>query len=215
MEGSAKFHIVLVSSIHKLIKAIKAIIGSDPQEDLYQGAHPSQGRSRAAGPLTHIDDDNSHRNFSYFDIYTTNNFDDDTMKFLTLAGFFLLLVAGTMTAVDAATEAEQACGFARKIGSPCTIKLDGQHSLSLEMSQNIDIWYSASSLHYYSTLRLVACQKKAGLKLFRHRTCIPNNTAGSTSSSTAAGAPPPASATSSPDTGSTSTGAGAGDGTYG
>ncbi|KAJ4483137.1 hypothetical protein C8R41DRAFT_921964 [Lentinula lateritia] len=191
MEGSAKFHIVLVSSIHQLIKAIKAIIGSDPQEDLYQGAHPSQGRSRAAGPLTHIDDDNSHRNFSYFDIYTTNNFDDDTMKFLTLAGFFLLLVAGTMTAVDAATEAEQACGFARKIGSPCTIKLDGQHSIP------------------------GTCQKKAGLKLFRHRTCIPNNMAGSTSSSTAAGAPPPASATSSPDTGSTSTGAGAGDGTYG
>lgn len=94
-----------------------------------KGSWDCRTLSPQAGPLTHIDDDNSHRNFSYFDIYTTNNFDDDTMKFLTLAGFFLLLVAGTMTAVDAATEAEQACGFARKIGSPCTIKLDGQHSI--------------------------------------------------------------------------------------
>ncbi|KAJ3892262.1 hypothetical protein GG344DRAFT_64746 [Lentinula edodes] len=51
------------------------------------------------------------------------------MKFLTLPGFFLLFVAGTMTAVDAATEAEQACGFRGKIGSPCKIKLDanGHH----------------------------------------------------------------------------------------
>ncbi|KAF8829351.1 hypothetical protein HHX47_DHR3000720 [Lentinula edodes] len=113
------------------------------------------------------------------------------MKFLTLAGFFLLLVAGAMTTVDAATDAEKACGFARKIGSPCSIKLDGQHSVP------------------------GTCQKKSGPKLFRHRTCIPNGTASSTGSSTAAGAPPAASATSSPDTSSTSTGAGAGDGTDG
>ncbi|KAJ3897728.1 hypothetical protein F5879DRAFT_927611 [Lentinula edodes] len=49
------------------------------------------------------------------------------MRFLTLAGFFLLLVAGTMTSADAAPAAEQDCGPTRPIGSPCKIRLFDQH----------------------------------------------------------------------------------------
>ncbi|KAJ3873325.1 hypothetical protein F5051DRAFT_419506, partial [Lentinula edodes] len=48
------------------------------------------------------------------------------MRFLTLAGFFLLLVAGTMTSADAAPVAEQDCGPTRPIGSPCGIRLYDQ-----------------------------------------------------------------------------------------
>ncbi|KAJ4487263.1 hypothetical protein C8J55DRAFT_507412 [Lentinula edodes] len=48
------------------------------------------------------------------------------MRFLTLAGFFLLLVAGTMTSADAAPAAQQDCGPTRPIGSPCGIRLYAQ-----------------------------------------------------------------------------------------
>ncbi|GAW05376.1 hypothetical protein LENED_007229 [Lentinula edodes] len=73
------------------------------------------------------------------------------MRFLTLAGFFLLLVAGTMTSADAAPAAQQACGPTRPIGSPCSIKLDGQHYVP------------------------GTCQRKSGFSFYRRTTCMPNS----------------------------------------
>ncbi|KAJ3796259.1 hypothetical protein GGU11DRAFT_746291 [Lentinula aff. detonsa] len=66
-------------------------------------------------------------------------------------------------AVNAATDAEKACGFVKKVGTPCTVKLDGGHTLT------------------------GTCQKKSGVKVFRHRTCVPNGTT-STDGTSSAGA---------------------------
>lgn len=50
------------------------------------------------------------------------------MKFFAVASFCLLIIGATT--VNAATDAEKACGFTKKVGTPCVLKLDGGHTLT-------------------------------------------------------------------------------------
>lgn len=52
----------------------------------------------------------------------------EVMKFFTVASFCLLIIGATT--VNAATDAEKACGFTKKVGTPCVLKLDGGHTLT-------------------------------------------------------------------------------------
>ncbi|KAJ3982307.1 hypothetical protein F5890DRAFT_383225 [Lentinula detonsa] len=98
----------------------------------------------------------------------------------------IIIMTLTITTVNAATDAEKACGFVKKVGTPCTVKLDRGHTLT------------------------GTCQKKSGVKVFRHRTCVPNTGSGTsttgstddTSSSAGAGASTDTSSSSSSTTGS-------------
>ncbi|KAH7875480.1 hypothetical protein F5879DRAFT_994318 [Lentinula edodes] len=108
------------------------------------------------------------------------------MKFFAVASFCLLIIGATT--VNAATDAEKACGFTKKVGTPCVLKLDGGHTLT------------------------GTCQKKSGIKVFRHRTCVPNSGAtstgaDSTSSSGAATSPSTSSDTTSSSGDATAAGA--------
>ncbi|KAJ3724342.1 hypothetical protein C8R42DRAFT_719046 [Lentinula raphanica] len=103
------------------------------------------------------------------------------MKFFASISSFLLLLTLAI-AVNAATDAEKACGFVKKVGTPCTIKLDGSKTIT------------------------GTCQRKSGIKVFRHRTCVPNGTGAGAGASTDASAS--SSPASSPDTSSTSTSSG-------
>ncbi|KAJ3755529.1 hypothetical protein EV360DRAFT_72781 [Lentinula raphanica] len=51
------------------------------------------------------------------------------MKFFASISSFLLLITLAI-AVNAATDAEKACGFVKKVGTPCTIKLDGSKTIT-------------------------------------------------------------------------------------
>ncbi|KAJ3871701.1 hypothetical protein F5051DRAFT_456978 [Lentinula edodes] len=109
------------------------------------------------------------------------------MKFFAVASFCLLIIGATT--VNAATDAEKACGFTKKVGTPCVLKLDGGHTLT------------------------GTCQKKSGIKVFRHRTCVPNSGAtstgaDSTSSSGAGTSPSTSSDTTSSSGDATAAGAG-------
>ncbi|GAW07964.1 hypothetical protein LENED_009994 [Lentinula edodes] len=109
------------------------------------------------------------------------------MKFFAVASFCLLIIGATT--VNAATDAEKACGFTKKVGTPCVLKLDGGHTLT------------------------GTCQKKSGIKVFRHRTCVPNSGATSTGADSTSSAGAATSPSTSSDTTSSSgdaTAAGAG-----
>ncbi|KAJ3835658.1 hypothetical protein F5878DRAFT_627323 [Lentinula raphanica] len=124
-----------------------------------------------------------HRNIQR--AYSRNNpflnIHSSIMKFFASISSFLLLLTLAI-AVNAATDAEKACGFVKKVGTPCTIKLDGSKTIT------------------------GTCQRKSGIKVFRHRTCVPNGTGAGAGASTDASAS--SSPASSPDTSSTSTSSG-------
>ncbi|KAJ4483552.1 hypothetical protein J3R30DRAFT_3449475 [Lentinula aciculospora] len=109
------------------------------------------------------------------------------MKFFAVTSFCLLVICATT--VSAATDAEKACGFAEKIGSPCVIKLDKGHTVP------------------------GTCQKKTGFKVLRHRTCVPTaggaapagETSPSPAASSDAASPTGAASSGSADTSSAST----------
>ncbi|KAJ3972933.1 hypothetical protein EV361DRAFT_1032716 [Lentinula raphanica] len=63
------------------------------------------------------------RNNPFLNIHNT------IMKFFASISSFLLLLTLAI-AVNAATDAEKACGFVKKVGTPCTIKLDGSKTIT-------------------------------------------------------------------------------------